>query len=202
MLNNKISTSIFYFALVLMLLLAGSVKTWAHCDTMDGPVVADAKKALENKNVTLILKWVTKENEQEVKDAFNRTLAVRATGQEAKELADLYFFETLVRIHRAGEGAPYMGLKPAGSNVDSSVIASDKAIESGSVDNLADKISNLVATGIRERFEKVLRAKKQIDESVDAGREYVEAYIEFVHYVEKIHLEVLGAATHEGHSEK
>jgi len=190
MLNNKISTSIFYFALVLMLLLAGSVKTWAHCDTMDGPVVADAKKALENKNVTLILKWVTKENEQEVKDAFNRTLAVRATGQEAKELADLYFFETLVRIHRAGEGAPYMGLKPAGSNVDSSVIASDKAIESGSVDNLADKISNLVATGIRERFEKVLRAKKQIDESVDAGREYVEAYIEFVHYVEKIHLEV------------
>jgi hypothetical protein len=43
---------------------------------------------------------------------FTKTLAVRKQSKEAKELADMYFFETLVRIHCAGEGAPYTGLKP------------------------------------------------------------------------------------------
>src|SRR4030065_373974 len=78
----------------------------AHCDTLAGPVVVTAKAALEKGDVTPILKWVKKGNEGEIKEAFKKTLAVRKQGKEAQELADMYFFETLVRIHRAGEGAP------------------------------------------------------------------------------------------------
>src|SRR5512138_2915043 len=83
----------------------------AHCDTMGGPVIADAKVALAKGDLTPVLKWVKPENEPEVRTAFTQTLKVRAQGPEARELADRYFFETLVRIHRAGEGAPYTGLK-------------------------------------------------------------------------------------------
>jgi len=81
--------------------------TRAHCDILAGPVVMDAKKALEKSDVTPVLKWVKKEHEGEIKVAFKKTLKVRKQSKEAKELADMYFFETLVRLHRAGEGAPY-----------------------------------------------------------------------------------------------
>lgn len=84
---------------------------FAHCDTMGGPVIREAKAALEKGDVTPILKWVRKENETEIKTAFAKAVAVRANGPEAKELADRYFIETFVRLHRAGEGAPYTGIK-------------------------------------------------------------------------------------------
>ena len=77
---------------------------FAHCDTLDGPVVKTAKTALEKGEVTPILKWVKKENETEIRDLFKKTLTVRSKGKEAQELADMYFLETLVRLHRAGEG--------------------------------------------------------------------------------------------------
>jgi hypothetical protein len=46
-----------------------------------------------------------------------RKLCVRTLDLEAKALADRYFFETLVRLYRAGEGAAYKGLKPAGRDL-------------------------------------------------------------------------------------
>jgi hypothetical protein len=92
-----------------------SPRAFAHCDTMDGPVVLAAKTALDHKDVTPVLKWIKKNDEAEIKAAFAKTLAVRTKGPEARELADQFFFETFVRIHRAGEGAPFTGLKPAGT---------------------------------------------------------------------------------------
>lgn len=89
-----------------------SKNAFAHCDTLDGPVVQAARIALEKGDVRALVKWVQADDEKEIRVAFQKTLAVRAKGAEAKELADMYFFETLVRIHRAGEGAPYTGLKP------------------------------------------------------------------------------------------
>lgn len=89
----------------------------AHCDGMDGPVVIAAQKALAKQDVNLVLIWVQKEDEQELRDVFDQTLRIRELSAEARELADRYFFETLVRIHRAGEGAPYTGLKPAGRDL-------------------------------------------------------------------------------------
>lgn len=170
---------------------------WAHCDALDGPVVTEAKTALGKGNVTPLLKWVTKEHEQEIKAAFQKTLAVRIKGPEAQELADTYFFETLVRIHRAGEGAPYTGLKPPG-HVEPTVAAADKAIETGIVDELAKDIGQAAENGVRERFMRLMDARKHRDESVEAGRKFVESYVIFVHYVEGLHntIQAGGAQSH------
>ncbi|HEY6008282.1 MAG TPA: DUF6448 family protein [Geobacteraceae bacterium] len=182
-----------------MAVCVSSAPARAHCDTLDGPVVVDAKAALQKGDVTPVLKWVKKADEAELKEAFKKTLAVRGGGSEAKELADRYFFETLIRIHRAGEGAPYTGLKPAGS-VEPSVAAADKAIESGSVAALAKEVGEASEKAILERFEKVMAAKKHKDESVEAGREFVEAYVIYVHFVEGLHAMVAEGASHGGHS--
>ena len=102
----------------------------AHCDTLDGPVVSAARKALDSGNANLALVWVRKADEAEIRTAFQKARAVRKAGGEARDLADTYFFETLVRVHRAGEGAAYTGLKPAGKP-EPSVAAADQAIATG-----------------------------------------------------------------------
>lgn len=173
------------------LMLLVPITARAHCDTLDGPVVITAKAALEKGDVTPVLKWVNKESEAEIRDAFKNTLAARKQGDAAKELADRYFFETLVRVHRAGEGAPYTGLQPAGT-VEPAIAAADKALDTGKIDALAKEIAEGVVTGIRRRFDRVLEAKKHADDSVTAGREYVAAYVEYVHYVERLHAEAAG----------
>lgn len=159
----------------------------AHCDTMDGPVVTDAKSALAKNDVTSILKWIKSEHEAELKAAFARTLTVRTKGAEARELADHYFFETLLRLHREGEGAPYTGLKPAGTKLDPAVEAADKALEGGNADALIKSVADETAAGIRKRFMEAVEKKRHAEHNVEAGREYVAAYVEFVHYVETLH---------------
>ncbi len=167
----------------------------AHCDTADGPVVADAKVALEKGDVTPVLKWVKPEAEAEIKAAFARTLEVRGKGPEARALADEYFFENLVRIHRAGEGAPYTGILPAGTPVDPAVALADEALSGGDADKLVKGIVHHVEEGIRERFARAAAAKKRSDTSVAVGREFVEAYVELTHYVERLHLDATTSAS-------
>ena len=178
-----------------------SKNVFAHCDTLDGPVVQTARIALEKGDITPLLKWVQAKDEKEIQDAFEKTLAVRAKGVEAKELADMYFFETLVRIHRAGEGAPYTGLKP-GEAVDPAVALADKALESGSVDKLVDVLTKAMANGIRERFRHASETQKHADDSVAAGREFVEAYVVFTHYVEGLHAIIKESGGHHGEGAK
>ncbi len=173
----------------------------AHCDTMDGPVVKAAQGALEKGDVTPVLKWVQPPQETQVREAFQKTLAVRGLGREARDLADKYFFETLVRLHRQGEGEPYTGLKPAGA-VEPVVAASDKALETGSVEELTQQIAQLVAEGIRHRFAETIEKKRHADENVAAGREFVAAYVEFVHYVERLHADATAPAGHAAQAEK
>ncbi len=182
------------FGLLLTLVAGGGVVLLlprtanAHCDTMDGPVVTAAKVALDQRDVTPVLKWVKPEHEDEMRAAFRKTLDVRALSPEARDLADMYFFETLVRLHRAGEGAPYAGIEPAGTPLEPPVAAADKALETGSVDALVKMVTDAVAAGIRERFARAAETRKHADDSVEAGREFVEAYVVFVHYVEGLYL--------------
>jgi hypothetical protein len=167
--------------------------TGAHCDTLTGPVVTDAKKALEKKDVIPVLKWVKKEHEGEIRESFEKTLAVRIHGKESQELADRYFFETLVRLHRAGENAPYLGLNEA-ERIEPLIIETDKALESGSVDNLVKMVSDTVSEGIRERFKHAFETRKHSNDSVQAGRVFVSAYVEFTHYVEMLYLDAGGGS--------
>jgi hypothetical protein len=151
-------------------------------------VVAAAKLALQQGDVTPVLKWVKPDAEPEIRAAFARTLKVRSAGPEARDLADLYFFETLVRVHRAGEGAPYAGLKPADTDVGPAVTGADQALARGSVDSLVTLVTSHITDGIRQRFAHAMETKRRADENVAAGRAYVAAYVEYVHFVENIHL--------------
>ena len=187
--------STFSAAVILGISWFGIQKVYAHCDSFDGPVIKEARFALEKGDVTRLLKWVTKEHEKDIRSVFAQALAVRAKGTDARELADRFLFETLVRIHRAGEGAAYTGLKAAGTTVPA-VVAADEALATESVDALSAKIGNAVRDGIRKRFAEVTEKKKHVNDSVEAGREYVAAYVEYVHFIEGIHNMVTKGAAH------
>jgi hypothetical protein len=178
--------------------LVNSSQAFAHCDTMDGPVVADARLALEKADITLALKWVKPEGEKEVVEAFQKAIAVRDRAKDVKEIADLYFFETLVRVHRAGEGAPYNGLKPAGYSIEPSIIISDKALETGSIDSLIADLNRLIALAVRERFAHAVDTRTHASYTVEEGRAFVSAYVEFTHYIERLYADANSDAAHHG----
>ena len=173
--------------LVVLLTTVGSNAALAHCDTMDGPVVRDAQKALETGDVNLVLIWVQEKDETEIKEAFQKTLNIRKLGTEARDFADMYFFETLVRIHRSGEGAPYTGLKPAGTDLGPAVPAADRALENGSADALLKFLTDTIQEDVREQFNGVMARKNYSKDDVAAGRDYVRAYVEYVHYIERLY---------------
>jgi len=158
-----------------------------HCDGLDGPVVKAAQVSLETGNLNHVLVWVARRDEAELGKAFEKTMAVRKSGPEARELADRYFFETVVRIHRAAEGASYTGLKPAGRDLGPAIPAADKAISDGTSDALARLLVATLERGLKERFHAVLEKRGYPKDDVPAGREYVHAYVEFVHYVERMY---------------
>lgn len=156
----------------------------AHCDGLDGPVVTAARQSLDKKNVNLVLIWVQPRDEEQIRKAFQETLEVRKAGPKARELADRYFFETLVRVHRAGEGAPYTGLKSAGRDLGPAIPAADKALAAGSDEALLQLLSQTLRQGLEERFRHAVETKAFRPEDLAAGREHVKAYVEFLHYAE------------------
>ena len=178
------------------LVLAAPRSTFAHCDALDGPVVQDARTALEKGDAAPALKWVPAAAEVEVRQAFTQVMAVRGLGPQAQALADRYFFETVVRLHRAGEGEPYTGLKPAGGAVDPAVRGADEALQCECVDALRRLIATKLEHGLAVRLDRVLDARRRAAESVERGRAYVAAYTAFVHYAERAHAAAAGEPDH------
>lgn len=166
----------------------------AHCDTWDGPVVTAAQKALALNDVRLVLPWVRSQDEAPVRAAFARALEVRRLGGEAQKLADQFFFETLVRLHRAGEGATYTGLKPAGGDPGPAISAAEKALETGDLKPLWNDLREGAHGSLHARFEAVQKAKAYAAGDVEAGRRYVAAFVAFMHHVEALHAASRGAA--------
>lgn len=179
---KKITAILLLFGLVIAPIAAD-----AHCDSMDGPVVKAAQKALEEQNVDLVLIWVTADQEAEVREAFNKTTAIRGESEAIREFADMYFFETVVRLHRESEGAPYTGLKPAGYDFGPAIPAGDLAIETENLQEVYQLLTVKIHDGLHLYFEE-LKAVKDFDSSdLEAGREYVEAYVKFMHYIEPLY---------------
>jgi hypothetical protein len=172
----------------------------AHCDALDGPVITEAQAALSRGDVTPLLKWVPAADEAQIRAVFDKATRVRELGDEAREFADHQLFATLVEVHRASEGAPFTGIKPAG-NIDPAVKAADAALEKGDIDDLVARISRKFEQAARERFAAALNAKAHAGESVAAGREFVEAYVEYVHYLEDVHTAISAAGGHHHHGE-
>lgn len=185
--QNGIKRTIKFRVLLLILfsiLFFSLDATFAHCDTKDGPVIADARKAIEQNNVNYVLKWVQVVGEKEIKEAFEHTMKVRALSSEAKELSDNYFFETLVRVHRSGEGVPYTGVKPSGTLIDENILAADKSIELGNLSPLNALVPKAKLTELNKRFDKVMSLKNFDINNIDAGRKYIEAYVQFFKFAE------------------
>lgn len=159
----------------------------AHCDGLDGPVVAAARTALDNGDPNPVLIWVQPKDDAEIRGAFAQALDVRKLGPSARAMADTYFFETLVRLHRAGEGAPYTGLKPAGRDLGPAIPLADKAVASGSDRELSAFIEKSVSEGLHTHFADLQRKRNFRPGDLAAGRTYVASYVTFVHYVEGLH---------------
>jgi hypothetical protein len=159
----------------------------AHCDGLDGPVVQAGSRAIATGNVNFALIWVQPKDEAEIRAAFAETVAVRRHGPRARRLADRAFFETLVRVHRAGEGAPYEGLKPAGRNLGPAMPAADRAVASGNVEGLEELLTHALRGGLQARYEKLRAAQTFNPNNLAAGRAYVAAYVEFIHYAERLY---------------
>lgn len=176
-----------YLILVLFsIVLISSQQAYAHCDSYDGPVIKDAYEALKTNNVKLVLKWINENQEEEIISLFNKTYQLKTGDKEIYDIIEKHFFETLVRLHRETEGAPYTGLKPAGTT-KKIVQMSDSAIKSGSIDDLLVKLNNHIGSVLREKYEKVLELEKVKNESSEKGREYVKAYVMYTHTLEGIH---------------
>ena len=189
---NKFKASLGKATLLLgAIMFLFSTPTYAHCDSYDGPVVQDALKALEKEDVNYVLKWINEDQEAQITGLFNKTVDLKDEDAEIYGIVEKHFLETLVRLHRETEGAPYTGLKPAGSAAPIIQMA-DRSIEKGEVKTLLSKLDKHIQTVLTEKFEKVEALSKVKDHSVAEGRAYVAAYVEYTHTLEAIEATLAG----------
>lgn len=191
----KTKTLLTFPLLVLPLLLLRPGTARAHCDTVDGPVVATARTALETGQLAPVLAWVKVGSEREIQVAFQKAIDARKKNPGARDASDRRFFETLVRVHRAGEGAAYGGLKAAGEGVTEAVRTADTGIARGDGAAVEALLGEAVRDGLRRRFA-ALNALRPPAADVAEGRRWVEAYVDYVHYVEALETAAAGSASH------
>jgi len=186
--------SVLFTAFILIL----SQPMFAHCDSYDGPLIRDALKALESNNIKPVLKWVDVKFEPEITDLFNKTVSLRAGDKEVYAIVEKHFLETLVRLHREGEGAPFTGLKPAGS-ASPIIVMADQAIANKEVNTLTTKLDAHLNKVLADKYNEVMEKSLKKDNSTAEGREYVRAYVEYTHFLEAIHGIIEGGGAHAGH---
>lgn len=183
--------------LIIIIALASfaSLQSFAHCDSYDGPVIKDALKALETNNVQLVFKWIAPAQEAQIVSLFEATYNLKNGNEEVYALVQKHFLETLVRLHRETEGAPYTGLKPA-EQVNPVISLSDDAITSHNPDDLLAALNGHISQVVKEKYEKVSILEKTKDQSPEKGRAYVDAYVDYTHTVEALHAVIEGQHSH------
>ena len=202
--TNRLDSRRNYFQRILpiifgaLLLLFAAAPVSAHCDSYDGPVVKDALKALKTNNVDLVLKWVTEEQEKEIVPLFNKTYSLHSGDKQVYTIVEKHFLETLVRLHRETEGAPFTGLKPAGTTKQI-IQMTDNTITEGNVEGFLVSFDKHIDQVVREKYQKVANLYKVKDNSIEEGRAYVEAYVDYTHTIEAIHDIMEHGGGHAGH---
>ncbi len=169
----------------------------AHCDSVNGPVVNAAKEALAQGDVRPALAYVQPDATAELTAAFNQALEVRKLGGSAGQLAETYFFETAVRLHRVGEGASYTGLKYE-SDFGPALTAAEDALETNSVKDVNKLLQGALADGVAAKFQTVQEARENAARlgTVESDRERAEAELLFEKYVLGVYEAATGTAVH------
>ena len=185
----KSTKAIIAVTAILMAMSLFNTKSYAHCDRKNGPVAVAAKEALKTEDFSKVVIWVGEEQEKELKKKFNESLSVYQKGGDSKELAKEYFMSTTVRLHRAAEGMPFTGLKPASSAAKDIQVA-EKALETGNLDPVMEKFSSKLEDEAQKWFQKALEAKKNKDESIEAGREWADKYVKYIVYLHKLYVKI------------
>ena len=189
----------FLIGLLTVFMFLFPAKSFAHCESYDGPVIKDAYKALETNNVNLVMKWIDKEQEKEIIPLFHKTYSLKNNDREIYGIVEKHFLETLVRLHRETEGAAYTGLKPAGTT-KAIIVLTDMAIVTQNADELAQKLNKHIEKVIREKYDQVAALYNSRDESPELGREYVKAYVDYTHTLEALHDILENGGGHQEHN--
>lgn len=180
--GNSLNSKVRSLLLVVALMLT-SISGFAHCDSYDGPVIKDALTALDQNNVELVLKWIDPQQEEEIISLFHKTYNLKNEDEQVYAIVEKHFLETLVRLHRETEGAGFTGLKPAGS-MTPLVEMADNSIADNEVENVIKTVTSHLEEVLRERYAEVMKLHKTKNDSVEQGRAYVHAYVEYTHTLE------------------
>lgn len=184
--TNRIKQNLGKLLLLLVaMMMVFAVPTYSHCDSYDGPVIQDAMIALDQEEVGFVMKWIANEHEKEITELFDKTVALKNQDEEIYSIVEKHFLETLVRYHRETEGAAYTGLKPAGSTTPIVQMA-DQSIERKEVETLLNNLSNHIQATLTEKYDKVAALSEVKDRSIEEGRAYVAAYVDYTHTLEAI----------------
>ncbi len=192
--NVTISKSHISVIAIGMLALAAEFSQ-AHCDTVSGPVAVDAREALEAGSFRTVAIWVSEEQNDELRAAFEQSLPVYRMGGDARDLAVRHFMETAVRLHREAEGFPYMGLRPA-QPLPADVAAAERALETGDLDPVSDILVTELQDKLDALFDRVRDAQAEKDGSLAAGREWADAYVEYVTFVHGLYNTIQAGPEH------
>ena len=193
--TKKISQRVVLLLSVIFLSFVSPQIASAHCDSYDGPVIKDAMKAFEQQNVELVLKWVEPKYDKIITEKFNQTLKLTGSNEEVNKIIRTHFLETLVRLHREGEGASFTGLKPVGSMTPMAEMA-DNSLDKNDIDYVVEAVNSHLGEVLKERFTKAMELSKTKDNSVEQGRAYVDAYVQYTHTLEALEHIMHGSMSH------
>ncbi len=157
------------------------IGVFANCDRELGPIVITAKKAIKSGDVSPLLKWTKPKYEQQIRTAFAQDQKVRTLSPEAKIVADNYFLNTAVRLHMAGEGQGFHGIKPGFGAKP--LIGANEALNNQDIDKLILKYEKDLAVQLRAKYDAVMSLDKTKDINLKDGRAWVVNYAHYLHYV-------------------
>jgi hypothetical protein len=150
-----------------------SPRAAAERDLADEIVAQAARDALRTGDFTPIVIWVQKPQEQALHAAFRQTQAVRVLNREARELADEYFVDVAVRLHREAERDLFDG--PARR-------AATRALAEHDGEIVVDVIVDRMRANLRARLRDVAQRRDFARGDVAGGRAYVASYTAFLRY--------------------
>src|SRR5690554_1351927 len=193
---RKLKKGLGIAALLFGTIVGSATPVFAHCDSYDGPVIQDAFKALDANEAGYVMKWVATEHEPEIQQLFDKTIELKSGDATVYGIVEKHFLETLVRYHRETEGAPYTGLKPAGTTAPIVQMA-DHAIAQKEVSTLLNDLDSHIRKVVTEKYDTVILLEKAKDNSIAEGRAYVAAYVDYTHTLEALESVLSHDGTHQ-----